>query len=395
MKEKVAIPMKKLVCKGMLVPAAALYLFGLGLETGGFQYSLLKISETLSLDSAAMGLLPAAQYTALTLAPLIMGRFSDRMDKKRLYLLGILCSTLGCLLATRASSAFFLGLCVFLMGWGQGLGGFVNAALLSQVYPRRSGAYMNLTQSFFSLGAVISPLITAYSAAHWGTAWQLPFLLGGLALFLALAFLFLADCAPSPEAAPGPSREGGAAFSPLRSPALLLLLAAILLYVAAENGATYFFGPLFSLEFNNMDYSAYAVSAFWLAMFLSRMLFGVLNLSPHKLILACFVGMALSFLPPALSPSAGLALAACIGAGFICGPVWPLLLSEASRMYPAHSGAAAAAAMAITGLGAALSPAFMGLLGSLSSYRQVFFALALMSLGGWKICRLRPLWTGK
>ena len=57
--------MQKPVLKGALAPASALFLFFMGLETGGFQYSLLKLAGELSLGSAAMGLLPAAQYAAL------------------------------------------------------------------------------------------------------------------------------------------------------------------------------------------------------------------------------------------------------------------------------------------------------------------------------------------
>lgn len=375
--------MQKPALKGALAPASALFLFFMGLETGGFQYSLLKLAGDLSLGNAAMGLLPAAQYAALTLAPLIIGRFSDRIDKKLLFLLGILSAALGCLLATRAASAPFLGLCVFLVGWGQGLGGFANAALLAQVYDARSGALMNLTQSFFSLGAVISPLLTAYLTEHLGASWRLPFLLAGLGQLLALGLLYLANCSPCPDApacrdsAPVPAEELEA-FSPFRSPFMLLLMASILLYVSIENGASYFFAPLFSLEFAAASYSAYAISAFWLAMFLSRLLFGVLHLNARRLVLACLAGLALCLLPLCFAQNALFALAACMGAGFLCGPVWPLLINEAARIYPAHAGAASAAGLAITGLGATVSPALMGLLGSLSDYRQVFVVLFAM-----------------
>lgn len=375
--------MQKPALKGALAPASALFLFFMGLETGGFQYSLLKLVGELSLGSAAMGLLPAAQYAAMTLAPLVIGRFSDRIDKKLLFLLGILSAALGCLLATRAASAPFLGLCVFLVGWGQGLGGFANAALLARVYDARSGALMNLTQSFFSLGAVASPLLTAYFTEHLGASWQLPFLLAGLGQLLALGLLYLADCSPCSDAPARPdsapvSAEDLEAFSPFRSPFVLLLMVAILLYVSIENSATYFFGPLFSLEFAAASYSAYAISAFWLAMFFSRLLFGVLRLNVRKLVLACLAGLALCLLPLGFAQNALFALAACVGAGFLCGPVWPLLINEAARIHPAHAGAASAAGLAITGLGATVSPALMGLLGSLSDYRQVFVVLFAM-----------------
>lgn len=379
--------MKKPAFKGALAAASSLYLFSLGLETGGFQYSLLTLAGDLALDSAAMGLLPAAQYAALTLAPLTMGHLSDRVDKKMLYLLGILCSALGCLLAPLANSALFLGFCAFLIGWGQGLGGFLNAALLAQVYPTRSASYMNFTQSFFSLGAVISPLLAAYCAQRFGTSWQLPFLVSGAVLLVSLLTLSLADCAPASVPISPASGRGSSVsfFSLLRSPSLLLM-AGILIYVSVENGAAFYFDPLFSLELGAARLSAYAISGFWLAMFLARFFSGVLNISPNKLVLFGFGGTALALLAPALSKSAPMALIACLGMGFFCGPTWPLMINAAARVNPAHAGATSAAALAITGLGAAISQAVLGLLGSLSSYRQIFlvlFAISCLAVGLW------------
>ena len=373
--------MKKPALRGALASASALSLFFLGIEAGGFQYSLLKLAAELSLSSAAMGLLPSAQYAALSLAPLIVGRYSDRIDKKLLFMLGILSSILGCLFVTRAASAPFLALCVFLVGWGQGLSGFANAALLAQVYNKRSGAIMNLTQSFFCLGAVVSPLLTAYFTEHFATSWRLPFLIAGSGMALALILLFLADCSPCADSTAHrnsnarPEQHQPTHFSPFRSPLMLLLMIVVLLYVSIENGATYFLDTLFSLGFSAANYSAYAISAFWLAMFLSRLLFGVLTLNARKLVLVSLAGISLCMLPLAFAQSARFALAACVAAGWLCGPAWPLLINEAVRIHPEHAGVASAAALATTGLGATISPALMGLLGSISSYRLVFITL--------------------
>ena len=67
----------------LLFPVVCILLFGLGVETGGFQLSVLQMAKEFQISPASMGLMIGAQYGAIMLMPLIFGKRSDRWGKKR------------------------------------------------------------------------------------------------------------------------------------------------------------------------------------------------------------------------------------------------------------------------------------------------------------------------
>ena len=67
----------------MMVGATYFLAFLLGIETGGLQYSVLKMANEFQLNSAKMGSIVSVYFFATMISPLITGALSDRIGKKK------------------------------------------------------------------------------------------------------------------------------------------------------------------------------------------------------------------------------------------------------------------------------------------------------------------------
>ncbi|MEN6339435.1 MAG: MFS transporter [Clostridiaceae bacterium] len=360
-----------------LLPVFSLLMFVVGYEMGGFQLALRGISDSFSLSASGAGLLAAAQYVSIIFMPLLFGALSDRAGKKRIIVSFALVFLLGCALtaASRGVVSFAFG--VFFIGAGFSVCESAGSAALSDASPESGDRWINLSQGALSLGAVLSPVFTQFGMERFGWSWRSVFLLcgaGALALVLPLA---LAKYQKAPQPANQASRR--LSFSFFASGIFLLLFCAILLYVGLENGIGYFTESLFALQLGSARFGAYALSAYWASMALSRILFGVLPLSPQKTLPLCLGISSVLFLALALSGSAALSLAACALIGFAFGPVWPMLMNRAARAFPQSSGGAIGLMSAGCGIGGALFPFLMGLVSDTLSLPAAFGMLALFA----------------
>ena len=89
----------------LLIPTAYGLAFFLGMEGGGFQFALLRVASDFDLNDVMMGVLVASQFTSITLAPLIIGHFADKIGKRPALLIFMPVFSGGCFLAAVAPSA--------------------------------------------------------------------------------------------------------------------------------------------------------------------------------------------------------------------------------------------------------------------------------------------------
>jgi FHS family glucose/mannose:H+ symporter-like MFS transporter len=146
------------------------------------------------------------------------------------------------------------------------------------------------------------------------------------------------------------------------NPAVLfmLLLIAIFIYGGMETSAAGFFNSLFTQALSAPSLGAYAISSFWLAMMLSRVLFGLLRLPAKWVVLVCSICCAASYILLSVSHTPYLSLLLCALAGVTSGPIWVMLVSFAAKEFPAFSGTAASLMSTGSGLGATLVPVAVG-----------------------------------
>ncbi|HPY37064.1 MAG TPA: MFS transporter, partial [Clostridia bacterium] len=102
----------------LLVWVVALLMFFLGFEAGGFQLVLLNVAKDFGLNTSMMGMLASMQFFATIGMPLLFGRLSDRIGKKRVLAFSLPVFILGCVLAGLAQSALLLVAGVAILGAG-------------------------------------------------------------------------------------------------------------------------------------------------------------------------------------------------------------------------------------------------------------------------------------
>lgn len=361
-----------------LLPALSALMFFGGFEIGGFQLALRSISGSFSMSATGAGLLVAAQCLSIILMPLLFGRIADRAGKRRVMIAFSFVFLLGCLLSALSRGVFVFAAGVFCVGAGCSVCESVGSAALSDASPEQGARWINLSQCALSLGAVLSPILLQYGSGAFGWSWRALFWLcaaGVLAASIPLLLVrFPAGHAAAPERAAKPIRSF---FS---SPAYALFFCSILLYVGLENGFGFFTESLFSLKLGAASLGAYAISAYWASMALSRLVFGVLPIPPERTLIATLLASAALFVALAALRAPIPALTVCALIGFAFGPVWSNLMNLAARQHPGASGGALGLMSAGCGLGGAVFPALMGFISDQVDLRAAFILLALAAL---------------
>jgi len=361
-----------------LLPVFSLLMFFVGFEMGGFQLALRNISGEFSIGAVGGGLLVAAQYVSVILMPLVFGRLSDRAGKRNVILVFLLVFFLGCVLAALSGGVLLFAAGVFCIGAGYSVCESAGSAALADASPEHGARWVNLSQGALSLGAVTSPLLAQFGTQSFGWSWRAVFWIcaaGALASLLPLLLTrFPATAASATEQPQKPARAffADASFS--------LFFIAILLYVGLENGIGYFTESLFALRLNAASLGAYAISAYWASMALSRLVFGVLPVKPERALVLSLLFSAALFAALALLRSPVPALVAAALIGFSFGPVWANLMNLAARRHPGNSGGAMGLMSAGCGLGGAVFPALMGVLSDRLNLGAAFLLLAVAAL---------------
>ena len=352
-------------------------MFFVGFEMGGFQLALRSISGEFSVGAVGGGLLVAAQYVSVILMPLVFGRLSDRAGKRNVILVFLLVFFSGCVLAALAGGVLFFAAGVFCIGAGYSVCESAGSAALSDASPEHGARWVNLSQGALSLGAVTSPILTQLGTQSFGWSWRAVFWICAAGALASLLPLVLTRFPATVSATEQPQKPARAFFA---DTSFTLFFVAILLYVGLENGIGYFTESLFALRLNAASFGAYAISAYWASMALSRLVFGVLPVKPERALVYCLLCSAALFAALALLRSPVPALVAAALIGFSFGPVWANLMNLAAQRHPGNSGGAMGLMSAGCGLGGAVFPALMGLLSDRLNLGAAFALLAFAAL---------------
>lgn len=334
--------------------------FVLGFESAGLQLALLRVVGEFELGPAMMGVLVSAQYFALLIVQPIFGVVADRLGKKRIVVCSLLVFILGCLLTASSNMALAFLIGIFITGSGYSLAESLCTAALADAFPDKSSQYMNLSQSLFCAGAVLSPLVCNWLFTSFGFTWRIAFILSAAGFALLFPFLLATPfgrAVPAQGAAKHKRPVTARAFLTL---GFLTLVLSILLYGGVETTTGSFVDARFALGFDAPQLGVYSISLYWLAMMVSRIVFAIVKSDPRKVIFYATLGVAVAQLGLALSTASWLAMVWVGLIGFALGPPWAMLVSLAAAEYPQNSGTAVTLMSAGSGTGAAIIPLFAG-----------------------------------
>lgn len=297
------------------------------------------------LSQEQLGRLGAVCFAGLVLGIAVTGPLADRWGAKPFVQFGNV--TIALSLAMMAWSPSYLALtgALFCMGLGAGVLDMVLSPVVAALNPDQRSVALNWLHSFYCVGAVVTILVGTL-ALRAGLNWQqaclllIPLPLGLLVAFVSMQF---------PELVGGDKRTG--LFTLLRERWFVAALVAIFLAGATELGMAQWL-PAYaerSLGFPTWVGGA-SLLFFSLMMAAGRMVVGAAGarLSPFQVMAyGCALSVVL-FVAGSFLPVPGLALAACVAAGFSGSALWPTMLAVTSDRYP-EGGATMFGALAALG----------------------------------------------
>jgi len=272
-------------------------LFINGFEAAGYQAGLGKIAETFALTDTNKGLIVFLQLGASFISPLLFGPLVDKRSKKAFLIAFSLLEILACAFLSFGQSFPLFAIGISLFGFASGTAQYLVFAALADLFPVSGAKKVALATTFYSLGAVIAPLLMGLFL-NQGVPWRWLFMSVGVVLCLqTIAFLFFAftPFEEKPVSLESETVQGNTDWL-----GVFLLCAAMFAYVGYENGFAFFITS-FLQDTLQSSQPYLALSLFWLAMIPSRALCGVFAAKGRQILLiasfgalACSLGVALS-----------------------------------------------------------------------------------------------------
>ena len=354
---------------------SSILMFSIGFEMGGFQAVLRELSAYFALGKISMGVLVSVQYISVIVMPAIFGRIADQYGKKRVLLVFMLLFSLGSFLVGTSSWLPLTIMSFFLIGAGYGVAESVCTAMLSDQFGQEADRYMNLSQAFLCVGAVIAPVFTSFMYPSW--RWT--FIASGmLCLISVIMLLFESDFTYVASSFSSKLFDG----SIFRSRVFLFLFFAMIVYVGLENGFGYFTETHFHEAYVS-TWGPYALSLYWGFMALSRIWSSFSSKNIYEQLMQRFVIIALVFVALYFSNQPVFSLFLCAAIGFLFGPVWSFIMSAAASLSPGKSATVIGMISSGCGVGGAIYPIIMGIIVKYTPLGSGFLFLAVSSMFAW------------
>ena len=174
----------------IIVIICSLFMLLIGLQIAGFQYLTIYIAEEYEMSGSEIGLISSIQFIPMFAVPLFFGNVLDRYSKKILSAICALCYVAGSLFIILIHSVISLVLGIFVIAVGASVSPAMILVLLTEMMPEKSRQFSSLSEVFYSLGNVVSPLALSVLVTA-GMNWRgLYYFVSGLSLAIGVILLF-------------------------------------------------------------------------------------------------------------------------------------------------------------------------------------------------------------
>ncbi len=307
----------------------------IGAVYASYQVLVGRIARELGAGESEMALLIASVFSGAALIALVMGEISERVGKRVGIISALLLSGAGAFIVSLSGSVAAAAVGLAMSGFGIGGCETITMSLVEDNNPDTSDRVMCFVMAMFGLGGFAAPM--AVSALVPDGEFRAVFLFFG-AVQLAMFGLHAGFRDIDRFGAVQKGQRGLAAARLLKSPRLVLAMAALFIYVGVESVITYWAGELFT-AFGSAQSGAAAVSAYWLAVavgaLLSSRLKNPARLLPLLLILGAGCILCVVFVGEAV-----LKVCAMFAVGLLFGPAYAVICYIGGHSSREHSAAA-------------------------------------------------------
>ena len=337
----------------------SLTMCGVGMLYAAYQTISDSIFSHYQQPFSIIGVYIALFFSGNIVSLLVSGEISDRRGKKCVSLWGFKLIIISALLIAYAPHKILLYMGLFLYGGSHGIiEGTVTSALVDE-NPSFETGISNITQAFFSLGGIISPVICVMYLNHGGSFAHIFvfFSIIFFVLWLLLSHTKFGTLPPKKEIKKSPNL-----LYILRDRHYMLMVVIMVIYVGVEAGYCFYEKQYFIASVNSEQLGATGLSVFWAAMVISRLLLGMRPGKETSVLTIFSAGMFVSLLLLLIVPNAYLKLVFSGLFGFFCGPIWPTIFTLCTKQQSQFSGTASSFIVLSGSLGGMLFAPALGLI---------------------------------
>lgn len=335
------------------------------------------ISKSFSIGIPESGLIFTTNFIGFVIFVLAGGVLSDKYGKKAVLFVSLVGFTLSIFAFSTSQGLYSACIIMFFLG---GFGGIIETlimALASELHPERPSYYVNLSQVFFGIGAVVGPLMAGLVLSR-GLDWRICYIaVGILSLVLTAGF---ARCRI-------PRVSGGSGFSLSHikhitsDKGFILICLCMFLYTGSEVGGWGWLATFLkqSLGFGASKASV-AVSAFWLSMTAGRLLCGSLTarFSMRGIIITLSSISAAVTLLSSIVRSEAAIWVVVVAMGLAYSSQFPLIISSGSNASKEYQGTVFSLLVGSGSVGSMTVPLAMGFIGGNLSMGSAMVLPAVM-----------------
>ena len=174
------------VNKNIILTISTVTAFILPFLVASVNVALPTMGREFNMEAVTMTWVSTSYFLAIAIVQVPFGRLSDIFGRRRLFILGLVISTLGSFLGGFANSITVLLIARVLQGLGSGMTFNNSVAILTSVFPGKERAKaLGISQSGTYLGLSLGPLFGGFLTETFG--WQSIFLIsGGLGVMLVI-----------------------------------------------------------------------------------------------------------------------------------------------------------------------------------------------------------------
>lgn len=352
-----------------------------------YQITINSISGEFAISSTISGLLISLHFAGIMIAPAIFGEISDRIGKKPVIIMSFIILISGLLLVYFFNILVLIATGILLIGCGFGVIEGVMSGLLADINSERTNQVINISQMYFSIGAVLGPITALWITEIFG-GWKQNYIVLAL-LFLILLFIIARQKHKKINSEGGilentisgsPISKGPISMMLLKERMLILLCISIFIYVGIEESAAFWTNTYFHDVLNTEKLGAYALSGYWGSMIIGRYLGSRFE---EKGNIFSSVGLFISFVSLILalivkSPVFNLVCFVLLGFGF--SVVWPVLMATAAKSYPKYTGTTMGIMMMFGAAGGIIVPFITGAVGELAGIAGALWIIPIFIL---------------
>ena len=321
--------------------------------------------ETFDILEGAAGIMLGAGALGFIIGPMLSGLLSDRKGVKASYLVGF-AAEIVLLIAMGLAPSFYVAVAAFF--FLNIAAGFIETSV--NVVPAlvgngKSGSLMNVVHVFFSIGAFISPFLIGLlltTIGSWRPVWLLAIIPTAILLVAVAALRFpRAARMESTTAAPRPGK-----LQVLRERAILMGAIAMMLYVAAEFGASNWITLYLNKELGFATLAATSgLSILWLGLLVGRLINARLALfrASGELVWWSGLGGLVTGLLLLTAQTPVMAYVWLFGLGIFMGGIFPNIMAELNGRNPERTGLITGFLAQSAGLGSLIAQPMLGFVG--------------------------------